>query len=376
MSDVDRWLSGDFWVKVLRDTVQWALVALPRVFLVLVLAFGLLKGLDFLVHRLGIQVQANGESNLSQVEHAKRRRTLMGILRKTGHVAIWGVALMLVLRQIGLDVAPLIAGAGIVGLAVGFGAQELVRDVITGFFMLFENQVRVGDVAIVNGQGGLVERIGLRTIVLRDQSGVVHIFQNGKVSTLANMTKEWSAMLFEIGVAYKEDTDVVFDVMREVAESMQEDENYSQKILEPLELFGIESFGDNAVVIKARLKTLPIEQWSVGREYRRRLKKAFDERGIELPFPHRTLYWGEASQPFRLRNESAPETNAPGARVSQPARPSQPGARPSDSGTRPPDSRGRPNEFAAHPNEPPASAPNSSAQREKSTGGAQTIGRR
>ena len=229
--------------------------------------------------------------------------TLLGILRSIVKVIIWLMMGMLFLREVGIDIAPIIAGAGIVGLAVGFGAQELVRDFISGFFMLLENQIREGDVAIVNGTGGLVEHVGMRTIVLRDLSGVVHVFQNGKVNTLANMTKNWSGIVFDIGVAYKEDTDKVVEVIQHVAEELRAEPDFNNKILEPIEIFGVDGFGDSAVIIKARFKTKPIEQWAVGREYRRRLKKAFDEQGIEIPFPHRTVYWGEDIKPLQLKTQ-------------------------------------------------------------------------
>lgn len=239
----------------------------------------------------------------------KRVTTLTGLLRTLGVVILWAMVTILCLSQLGLDVTPILAGAGIVGLAVGFGAQNLVRDVISGFFLVLENQVRVGDVAIVNGTGGLVEAITFRTIVLRDLAGVVHVFPNGAVSTLANMTKEWSAYVIDVGVAYKEDTDRVVDVMRQVAEGLRQDPAYGPLILEPIEIFGVDAFGESEVTVKARLKTLPIQQWTVGREYRRRLKKAFDASGIEIPFPHRSLYFGEASKPFQaLVSVDAPAT--------------------------------------------------------------------
>lgn len=308
MDDPISWLDAEFWASILRRTVEYFISAAPRVLVVLVATYVFVRLLDVALRAVEKSVTREGDASLADAEHRKRRETLLGIVRKAGMIAIWTIMGMLFLRQIGLDVAPLIAGAGIIGLALGFGAQELVRDVITGFFMLLENQVRVGDVAVVNGTGGLVEHIGLRTIVLRDQSGVVHVFQNGKVSTLSNMTKEWSAMVFDIGVAYKEDTDRVVAVMRDVAAELQQEEAYTSKILEPLEVFGVEQFGDSAVVIKARWKTKPIEQWAVGREYRRRLKKAFDAQRIEIPFPHRTLYWGETSEASAeaLRARSAP----------------------------------------------------------------------
>jgi small conductance mechanosensitive channel len=228
----------------------------------------------------------------------KRVATLMGLVHTLALVAIWAVVVIISLGQLGLDVTPILAGAGIAGLAVGFGAQNLVRDVISGFFVVLENQVRVGDVAVVNGTGGLVEAITFRTIVLRDLAGVVHVFPHGTVNSLANMTKGWSAYVLDVGVAYKEDTDRVVAVMERVAEELRADPRHAGSILEPIEIFGVDDFGESDVTIKARLKTLPLQQWSVGREYRRRLKKAFDTEGIEIPFPHRSLYIGEVTKPL------------------------------------------------------------------------------
>ena len=188
--------------------------------------------------------------------------------------------------QIGVNVTPVLAGAGIVGLAIGFGAQNLVKDLVSGFFLILENQVRVGDVAIINGTGGLVEAISFRTIVLRDEAAVVHVFPNGSINTLSNMTKDWSAYVISVNVAYKEDPDRVVDVMRRVAEEMYAEPKYRSAMLEPIEIFGVDGFTESAVTIKARLKTQPLQQFAIGREYRRRLKKAFDAAGIEMPgFP-------------------------------------------------------------------------------------------
>lgn len=230
----------------------------------------------------------------------KRVVTLAGMVRTLTLVGLWTVVVVISLEQLGLDITPILAGAGIVGLAVGFGAQNLVRDVISGFFVVLENQVRVGDVAVVNGTGGLVEAISFRTIVLRDLAGVVHVFPHGTVTTLANMTKEWSGYVLDVGVAYKEDTDRVAAVMRRVAEELRQDPALGPAMLEPIEIFGVDDFGESEVTIKARLKTQPLRQWEVGREYRRRLKKAFDAEGIEIPFPHRSIYAGETSKPFKL----------------------------------------------------------------------------
>ncbi len=244
-----------------------------------------------------------GTKKLNEIEKKeveKRIDTLSDIFKGIMNIAVWAILIMVFLKKINIDIGPLLAGLGIVGVALGFGSQELVRDVISGMFILSENQIRTGDVGIINGTGGLVEKIGLRTIRLRDFSGTVHIFQNGKINTLSNMTKDWSAVVFEIGVAYKEDVDNVISVMEAVGKEIRSKVDFKEKIIEDLEIFGVERFDDSAVVIKARLKTKPIEQWTIGREYRKMLKKAFDEKNIEIPFPHTTLYWGEKIKPLNI----------------------------------------------------------------------------
>jgi len=300
-------LSSPFWKEVLDKLIQWSVANLPAIVVILLCALLTLKISSVSINKLKKTMlsRAGRRQNENIQEHEKRLETIFGIVRSTVRIAVLSVLAMVLLRKVGVDIAPLIAGAGIIGLAVGFGAQELVRDVISGFFLILENQVRTGDVAVINGTGGLVERIGLRTITLRDLTGTVHIVQNGKINTLSNMTKEWSAMVFDIGVAYKEDTDHVVSVMKTVAEELGNDETFAPKIIEPMEIMGVDSFGDSAVNIKARIKTTPINQWAVGREYRRRLKKAFDAAGIEIPFPHRTIYWGENAMPGAPAQEQA-----------------------------------------------------------------------
>ncbi len=234
-------------------------------------------------------------------EDAKRAETLTRLIRQGVLIGLWVIVFMVVLKELGIEIGPILAGAGIMGLAVGFGAQNLVRDVISGFFFILEDQVRVGDVAVVNGTGGLVEQLNFRTIVLRDLEGVVHVFPNGTVTSLSNRTKQWSGYVFDLGVAYKEDTDRVARVITEVGEGLRSDPAYGPLMLEPLEIFGVDSFADSAVVIRGRIKTKPLQQWVVGREFLRRIKYAFDAAGIEIPFPHRTVYFGEASRPFELK---------------------------------------------------------------------------
>lgn len=282
-----------------------------RIILIFTVAYLAIRALNFGLKKLEQMLLTWRErEDKERLANEKRVRTLTGMLHTIALTLLWVIAVIMGLDQIGLDITPILAGAGIAGLAVGFGAQNLVRDVINGFFMILENQVRVGDVAVVNGTGGLVEAISFRTITLRDLSGTVHIFPNGTVTTIANMTKGWSAYVMEIGVAYKEDTDKVVAVMKQVADELQQDPVIGIKMIEPIEIMGVDAFGDSAVVIKARLKTFPIEQWSVGREYRRRLKKAFDQNNIEIPFPHRTLYMGEASPAFRFDGSMAQPTSS------------------------------------------------------------------
>ncbi len=241
-----------------------------------------------------------GDPDRVGIERAKRTETLARIVETTFRVVILIAALLMVLKQVGIEIGPLLAGAGIVGLAVGFGAQSLVKDVIGGFFILLENHMNVGDIVEIAGSAGVVESINLRVTVLRDLEGRVHVVPNGEIGVVTNMTKEYSQAMIEIGVAYKEDVDEVIAVLNQVAEGMRNDDVFRELILDPLEVLGLDSFGDSSVNIKVRLRTLPAKQWAVAREFRKRVKKVFDEKGIEIPFPHRTLYIGEAPSEARL----------------------------------------------------------------------------
>jgi len=242
-------------------------------------------------------------------EAAKRAETLTRLIRQGLLIALWTITALIILKEIGVEIAPILASAGIIGLAVGFGAQSLVRDIISGFFFILEDQVRVGDAAVVNKTAGLVEHINFRTIVLRDVEGTVHVFPNGAVTSLSNMSKTWSGYVFNLGVGYKEDTDRVVKVILQVGEGLRGDETYGPLIIEPLEIFGIDSLGDSAVMIKGRIKTKPLQQWLVGREFLRRIKYAFDAHGIEIPFPHRTVYLGESGGPSELKLVEAARSN-------------------------------------------------------------------
>jgi small-conductance mechanosensitive channel len=235
------------------------------------------------------------------IERAKRTETLAKIIEATLRAVVLASAFLMILKQVGIEIGPLLAGAGVVGLAVGFGAQSLVKDVIGGFFILLENHMNVGDVVEIAGAKGLIESINLRVTVLMDLEGNVHIVPNGSIGVLTNMTKEWSRALLDIGVAYKEDVDRVISVLEDVGENLRRDETFGDLILEPVQVLGLENFGDSSVDIRVLIKTKPIEQWRVAREFRRRVKLAFDEKGIEIPFPHRTIYIGEAPSEARLK---------------------------------------------------------------------------
>jgi small conductance mechanosensitive channel len=271
------------------------------VLLIVGVAYISIKLLRLAFNRMdALLIRASQDVEKVPVGAAQRIRTLTSVLWTIAVGLVWFVAVLTVLGQMGVNVGPILAGAGVVGLAVGFGAQNLVRDLVSGFFLILEDQIRVGDIAVINGTGGLVEGITFRTVVLRDLEGAVHVFPNGTIQTLANRSKDWSAYVIDVGVAYKEDTDRVVEVMRSVASQMKSESEFGGDMLEPIEIYGVDDFTDSAVNIKARLRTVPLRQAAVGREYRRRLKKAFDAAGIEIPFPHRTLYMGKASSPFEF----------------------------------------------------------------------------
>jgi small conductance mechanosensitive channel len=281
-----------------------------RIALVLVGGFILARVLRaLLMHLERVLVRAGERTGALVAATRSRVSTLTGVLRALALVVLWSVVTMICLSQLGLDVRPILAGAGIVGLAVGFGAQYLVRDVIAGFFLVLEDQVRVGDVAVVNGTGGLVETLTFRTIGLRDLAGTVHIFPNGGVTTLANMTRGWSGYVVDVEVPFREDPDRVIAVMRRVGDELRADPAHAPLILEPIEIFGVDAFKEASLVIKARLKTAPIQQWAVGREYRRRLVQAFAAEGIESP--GRTLQVGDGGRPLPILLTQAPPGGQP-----------------------------------------------------------------
>ena len=246
-------------------------------------------------------------------ESVRRVETLARVIRYVATVILIIAVVMEILHLLGISIAPLLGAAGVVGIAVGFGAQSLVKDYFTGFFLLLENQIRVGDFVAVGGERGLVEEITLRHVRLRAMDGTVHFIPTGLIDKVSNMSLEFSRALIDVGVAYREDLDEVFQAIRDTGAELRADPEFGPKILEDLELLGVENWADSAVVIRARFKVVPLEQWNVRREFLRRLKKTFDARGIEIPYPHLTLYPGRgkdgSAPPLRLVLEEAPQNS-------------------------------------------------------------------
>jgi moderate conductance mechanosensitive channel len=276
--------------EYLQTVGQWAIGAGLRIFVVILLTLLIMKIAQAFIRRLFTGYK---DKRKADEEMKKRIDTLCGIITGVLVVVIFAVSIAIILGQLNIDLGPILAAAGVIGLAVGFGAQHLVSDIISGFFLLFDDQLRVGDVVQIAGKGGLVERVNLRMVVLRDLAGNVHFVRNGNIDVVTNMTKVYSFYVFEVGVAYREDVDEVISILKEVDEDMRTNSDFTEDILEPIEILGLDQFADSAIIIKARTKTKPIRQWAVGREFNRRLKMAFDKRDIEIPFPHVTLYMGQ-----------------------------------------------------------------------------------
>lgn len=277
---------------------KWLITSGAQILAIVIISFIVIRVVRMIIKRSRNTIVLKAEGD---IERAKRTETLSGLIEKTVRAIVLIAAALMTLQALGINIGPLLAGAGVVGLAVGFGAQSLVKDVIGGFFILLENHMNVGDVVEIAGKAGLVESINMRVTTLRDISGNVHIIPNGQIAVVTNMTKGYSRAVLEIGVAYKENVDDVMQVMKDVAAELAKDPGFSYRILEPMEMLGLDSFGDSSINIKVRITTKPREQWNVAREYRRRLKNTFDEKGIEIPFPHVTLYMGEGESRGVLR---------------------------------------------------------------------------
>lgn len=271
----------------LRTLSTWTFESGLTVLLIAAFAVAVIRIVSVGVKRFEHDV--NFGTGLDALERAKRARTLGTVLTNITTVVILLIAVLMILNEVGVNISPALTGAGIVGVALGFGAQTLVRDLIGGFFLILENQIRVGDVAAINGIGGLVEEINLRTTILRDEEGTVHVIPNGGITTLANRSMNFSYYVVNLPLAYGENPDEAVEVLRAVAEELRKDAAFTPFMLEPLEVIGVDEFEQHAVRLKVRLKTAPQKQWFVGREFRRRIHKALADGGIEMWSPQRTI---------------------------------------------------------------------------------------
>ncbi len=283
-------------------TEQQLVVAGIRVLLVIVIALVALRVTSWVANRIDQKVIVSGE--LQPSEGVKRRRTLTNLVKYSINVLILLVAVITVLHETGVDITPILAGAGIMGIVIGLGTQNLMRDVLGGMFVLMEHQYDVDDVISVAGVSGKVEKVTLRMTRLRDVEGSVHFVPNGQASVVTNLTKEWTRATLDVEVAYKERVDRVIAVLKEVGEELGADPEWQPFLLEPVEVPGVQLLGESGVQVRIFFKTQPDQKWNVTRELRRRIKNRFDAEGIEIPFPHRTVYFG-TGETGSVRVESA-----------------------------------------------------------------------
>ena len=291
--------------KAWTELIDWRAYVpeLIRIALIIFLAVVVYRLIKISIGRI---VKRNIEEDDPVVKRVREQRaqTLGSLLANVALLVVGTVTMLTVLGTF-MDIGPILASVGVLGLAVSFGAQSLVKDIISGTFMLLEGQFGIGDVVRVGDTAGLVEKITLRTTILRDLHGVVHIIPNGSIDRVSNLTKTWSRAVLDVGVAYKEDVDEVIAVLRELGAEFHADADWGPLLIEPPDVLGVEQFADSAVVIRMNAKTLPLKQWDVARELRRRIKKRFDAVGIEIPFPHVSFYWGDNQLPPGLAQADA-----------------------------------------------------------------------
>lgn len=285
---------------------KWQELLLPvsRIFIILILSWILIRISYKLINTFKNYVTRTTDDAGS----IKRAETLAQVFSHVAIVIILLISGMLILGEVGISIAPILAAAGVVGVAVGFGAQSLIKDYFTGFFLLIEDQIRHGEVVEIAGKKGKVEAVTLRHVKLRDFEGSVHFVPNSTITTVTNKSRDFSYAVIDISIAYRENLDEVYAIMRRVGEDMRAAPVFKEQITEDLEIAGIDNLADSAVIIRCRLKVHPLEQWDVRREYLYRIKKAFDQAGVEIPYPHLTLYAGEAKQagktaPFKVQSQ-------------------------------------------------------------------------
>jgi len=288
----------------INDAEKWLELIQPASHILIILI------LSWMLVRLSGKLISLFKNYVTRTTHdhgsIKRAETLGQVFSHTSTIIILLITGMLILGEVGISIAPILAAAGVVGVAVGFGAQTLIKDYFTGFFLLIEDQIRHGEVVEVCGKKGKVEEVTLRHVRLRDFEGHVHFIPNSSITTVTNQSRDFSYAVIDLGVAYRENIDEVYEIMRKVGAAMREADDFRDLILEDLEIVGVNDLADSAIIIRCRFKVLPLEQWDVRREFLYRIKNAFDEANIEIPYPHLTLYAGEAklagtTPPFKVQ---------------------------------------------------------------------------
>ena len=257
-----------------------------------VLGIWILAWLAYRVVRLAarrIEVEVDDGDDSVTTLRERRGQTISQLLRSMGRVVIYAIAILLTFNVF-IDIGPILAGAGILGLAISFGAQSLVKDVISGFFILFENQFAIGDVIEVAGRSGVVEKMTLRVVVLRDGEGVMHVVPNGEIKVVSNKTRGWSRAVVDVGVPYEENVDRALEILRDEAAQFSTDRSWGAQLDGPVEVLGVESLSDSAVVLRTVIRTQPGSQWGVAREFRRRIKNRFDRETLDIPYPQRRVH--------------------------------------------------------------------------------------
>jgi len=286
---------------------DWLLSHGVRIAIIIAIAVVFYVVLYYTVRRVVRQSLSITMKDVPQTEIKKREETLTWLFYTTGKIVIGVIALVLILAEAGINVSALLAGLGVAGLAIAFAAQSFIKDLIAGFIISIENQYNVGDVASVGGVTGIVEAMNLRRTALRDLDGILHIVPNGEITVTSNYTKVWSRANLDIGVAYKEDADKVMSIMKRTWEEMAEDPDWGPSIIAKTpSILRVNELGDSAVVIKLVGDTKAMQQWGIMGEFRRRIKKVFDEQGIEIPWPHRMVYFGD------IPKQEVPEKSIPG----------------------------------------------------------------
>ena len=274
-----------FWEKV----VPWLLSHGIKIVVIAVVAWITYIVLSRIVRR-AVKISVVRDQGMTEEAETKRENTLIRIFNGAIRIIMILIALLMILQEVGIEIGPILAGAGVVGLAVGFGAQYLIRDIITGLFIILENQYRIGDVINIGSEGGVVEDISLRMTTLRDLNGTVHHIPHGEVTRVSNLTKSWSRVNINIGVSYNANIEKVIDVINRTGEKLAEDPQFKDSIISPPKFLRVDEFADSSVVVKILGETKPSKQWEVAGEFRKRIKAEFDREGIEIPFPQRVVH--------------------------------------------------------------------------------------